>query len=290
MACQANLQSHIAVPGFSGSYAGTIAVEVCAGAGLATGTAGAAGLPAETSAASVPRRDQRLVNAAQAGCETAFGELFSLYSRRIHRTILAITKNPEDAEDAMQESFLRAFLAINRFEGRANFYSWLTRIAINSAFMILRRRRARPELSLTPTQEWSDDVAPMDFKDSAPGPEEIYLYRQRRVNLMRAIHRLSPNLQEVVRARLAEECSVSEVADKFNISEAAAKSRLYRARRRLGMLPSTLNGPRQRVVTSGSSITFSEMQKLDATAERFRRLTDGNPSTQRDEAQSSIQR
>jgi RNA polymerase sigma factor (sigma-70 family) len=94
-----------------------------------------------------PRRNQHLVYAAQSGCRAAFDELVSLHSRRVRRTILAITKDSEDAEDAMQESFLRAFLAISRFEGRASFYSWLTRIAINSALMILRRRRARPEFS-----------------------------------------------------------------------------------------------------------------------------------------------
>src|ERR1700678_882378 len=100
-----------------------------------------------------PRLDQRLVYAAQSGCRAAFDELVSLYSRRVRRTVLAITKNSEDAEDAMQESFLRAFLAISRFEGRSSFYTWLTRIAINSALMILRRRRARPEFSLSTPQE-----------------------------------------------------------------------------------------------------------------------------------------
>jgi RNA polymerase sigma-70 factor, ECF subfamily len=181
-----------------------------------------------------PRRDQRLVYAAQSGCRAAFDELVSLHSRRVHRTVLAITKNWEDAEDAMQESFLRAFLAISRFEGRASFYSWLTRIAINSALMILRRRHTRPEFSLGTPQEWSDEIAHMDFKDVAPNPEETYYHRQRHTRLTRAIRSLPPNLREIVQARVVEECSAREVAKRFNISEAAVKSRLYRARKRLG--------------------------------------------------------
>jgi RNA polymerase sigma-70 factor (ECF subfamily) len=192
------------------------------------------------------RRDQRLVYAAQSGSRAAFDELVNLYSRRVHRTVLAITKNSEDAEDAMQESFLRAFLAISRFEGRASFYSWLTRIAINSALMILRRRCARSEFSLDTPQQWSDEIAPMDFEDLAPNPEETYYHRQRHTRLTRAIRRLSPNLREIVQARVVEECSVREVAEKFNISEAAAKSGLYRARTRLGYcLPLATDQPRQ---------------------------------------------
>ena len=195
-----------------------------------------------------PRRDQRLVYAAQSGCRAAFDELVSLHSRRVYRTVLAITKNSEDAEDAMQESFLRAFLAISRFEGRASFYSWLTRIAINSALMILRRRRARPEFSLSTPQEWSDEIAHMDFEDLAPNPEETHYHRQRHTRLTRAIRSLSPNLREIVQACVVEECSVRDVAEKFNISEAAVKSRLYRARKRLGYcLPLATDQQRQRL-------------------------------------------
>jgi RNA polymerase sigma-70 factor, ECF subfamily len=206
------------------------------------------GLLTDASVHCAPQRDQRLVYAAQSGCRAAFDELVSLHSRRVHRTVLAITKNSEDAKDAMQESFLRAFLAISRFEGRARFYSWLTRIAINSALMILRKRRARPEFSLSTPQERSDEIAHMDFKDLAPNPEETYYHRQRHSTLTRAIRKLSPNLREIVQACVVEECSLREVAERFNISEAAVKSRLYRARKRLGYcLPLATDQQRQRL-------------------------------------------
>ena len=91
-----------------------------------------------------------VVSAAQKGRPTTFAELYAIYSRRLYRTIIAITRNPADAEDALQVTFLRAYLALDTFEGRSSVYSWLLRIAINSALMILRKRRARPEALLDP--------------------------------------------------------------------------------------------------------------------------------------------
>jgi RNA polymerase sigma-70 factor (ECF subfamily) len=180
--------------------------------------------------------DQQLVLAARSGCRTAFNKLWELYSRRVYRTILGITNNAQDAEDALQDSFLRAFLALESFEGRASFYSWLTRIAINSALGILRKRRRRPETPLYPTYEQEDESAPAKFRDLAPDPEQIYDQHERCARLMQAIHRLPRALREAVQARITEECSLKEVAYRLNISEAAAKSRLYRARITLGSL------------------------------------------------------
>jgi RNA polymerase sigma-70 factor, ECF subfamily len=199
-------------------------------------TALPAGPPIDASGDFITQRDQRLVCAAQSGCRKAFDELINLYSRRVHWTILDITKNAEDAEDAMQDTFLRAFVAIGRFEGRASFYSWLTRIAINSAFMVLRRRRNRREISLNSPPDWDGEVLPLEVKDSAADPEEVCFQQQRQAILDSAIHRLEPSLREAVRARVEEECSIKEIAKRCNISEAAAKSRLLRARKRLGRL------------------------------------------------------
>ena len=84
-----------------------------------------------------------IVAAAQAGSSAAFAELHSIYSGRLYQTILSITRNPHDAEEALQETFFKAYRAIKTFEGKSKIYSWLTRIAINSALMILRKRRIR---------------------------------------------------------------------------------------------------------------------------------------------------
>src|ERR1700733_10328562 len=104
-------------------------------------------------------RDLELVAAARAGSNAAFEEIQSHYSRRLYRRIQSITKNHEDSEDALQDTFLRAYLALDSFEGRSQFASWLTRIAINSALMVLRRRRTRAEVSYEPPLE-SGETAP----------------------------------------------------------------------------------------------------------------------------------
>jgi RNA polymerase sigma-70 factor (ECF subfamily) len=215
-----------------------------------------AGVPIDVSGDSVLQRDQRLVCAAQSGCQKAFGELLNLYSRRIYRTILAITKNPEDAQDAMQDTHLRALLAIGRFEGRASFYSWVTRIAINSALMILRRRRNRQELSFSSAPDSDGEVLPLDVIDLAADPEESFYQQQRLDILVRAIDTLKPELRDAVRARVVEERSIKEIARRCNVSEAAVKSRLLRARTRLATLRTNGYGLRSRVGSSRSSVAL----------------------------------
>jgi RNA polymerase sigma-70 factor, ECF subfamily len=181
-------------------------------------------------------KNQRVVLAAQSGCRTAFSDLWDLYSRRVYRTLLGIMKNPHDAEDALQDAFLRAYLAIGDFEGRANFYTWLTRIAINSALGILRKRRCRPETSLDATLRLEDDSPRVDFRDSARNPEQIYAEHEERENLKQAIQRLPLGLRNAIQMQVSGDCSVKELACRLNISEAAAKSRLHRARIMLASL------------------------------------------------------
>jgi RNA polymerase sigma-70 factor, ECF subfamily len=177
--------------------------------------------------------DEHLVLAARLGCRIAFDELLNLYSRRVYRTVFSITKNAHDAEDAMQDSFFRAFLALDHFEGRASFYSWLTRISINSALGILRKRRSHPETSLDRTSQCEGEGSAEEFRDLAPDPEQVYAEHQRHAKLTQAIGRLPKGLRDTIQTHLTEDCSVREVAYRLNISEAAAKSRLYRARTQL---------------------------------------------------------
>ena len=86
-------------------------------------------------------QSRKLVAAARAGSSAAFAELREMYAQRVFRKLLTMTKNREDAEDALQDTFLRAYMALHTFEERSSFYTWVMRIAINSALMILRRRR-----------------------------------------------------------------------------------------------------------------------------------------------------
>jgi RNA polymerase sigma-70 factor, ECF subfamily len=184
---------------------------------------------------------EQLVAAAKAGSAAAFEKLLSLYSRRIYKTILAVTKNREDAEDALQDTFFRAYRALHTFEERSAFYSWLTRIAINSALMIRRKRRACPEVLISASCEAGNEVPSFEIRDLAPNPEQICDQRQQRIRLLMAIRKLKPTLRAVLEIQMMQSYSVREIAHALDISEAAVKSRLYRARNQL-MAPYLFGG------------------------------------------------
>ena len=173
--------------------------------------------------------DVELVAAAKEGQQAAFGELFARYSQRILRKTLRITRNREDAEDALQDSFLNALVHIGSFEGRSSFSSWLTRIAINSALMKLRKNRACPELSIERPAGVSEDFAPFESADPGPDPEEHFAKRQRETIVAGAVRSLRPRLRQIIEIRRLQESSTRETARMLRISTAAAKSRLYHA-------------------------------------------------------------
>jgi RNA polymerase sigma-70 factor, ECF subfamily len=174
-----------------------------------------------------------IVAGAKAGLPGAFAELYALYSRRLYRTIFAITRHAEDTEDALQETFMRAYLAIHAFEGRSTVYSWLTRIAINSALIVLRKRRSRGEMCVdSQPNNWAE-TAVFDMKDSAPNPEQLFGMHQRRMILNRAVGKLHAGLREPVQLRVKNECSLKEISQRLMISEGAVKARLHRARAQL---------------------------------------------------------
>jgi len=173
------------------------------------------------------------VLAAQNDSPFAFQNLYALYARRLYRSIVSITKNPQDAEDALQDTFLRAYLAIHTFEGKSGIYSWLTRIAINSALTILRRQRVRPEILFDPQPDPQLESQAFRVKDNALNPEEACDLKQRQLKTRRAIRRLDPHLRAPLRLQLVQGMSVNEISGALNISVATVKARLYRARKRL---------------------------------------------------------
>ena len=206
-------------------------------------------------------RDAELVAAARAGSSTAFAELQRLYSRPLYSTIFGIIRNREDAEDALQDTFLRTYLSLHSFEGRSSFYSWITRIGINSALMILRKRRVRAEVSCEYPSDASDESHPFDVGDSALNPEQICDQRQRCSQTLRAIERLEPNLRSAIQLQMTRECSLKEIAQTLKITEAAVKARLYRARMRLGTKISRNHGakanPTAGLRAASLSVAFS---------------------------------
>jgi RNA polymerase sigma-70 factor, ECF subfamily len=178
-------------------------------------------------------QSRHLVTAARSGSSAAFAELRETYARRVYRKLLTMTKNKEDAEDALQDTFLRAYMALHTFEERSSFYTWVTRIAINSALMILRRRRIRSEVSFDSPGETEETVSSLDFKDTGPSPEHICAHRQSHAYMLRSIWNLQPRLRQVIQMQMVDNYSIREIAQALTISEAAVKSRLSRARARL---------------------------------------------------------
>jgi RNA polymerase sigma-70 factor (ECF subfamily) len=172
--------------------------------------------------------DEALVISAKAGMNLAYDELCRRHSASTLRAIRRITRSKEDAEDAMQECLLKAYLHLKAFDGRSAFSTWLTRIAINSALMLLRKKRTRPESSL------DDDIRPpLQLSDPALDPEILFLKQERHFALRRAVRRLPRLLREAAEICYFEEASLSEVAERAHTSLAATKSRLHRAKKSL---------------------------------------------------------
>jgi RNA polymerase sigma factor (sigma-70 family) len=174
--------------------------------------------------------DDALVLAAQAGDEGAFTELWVRHSGMILHVLMRITRNREDAEDALQETFLKAFAHLSRFEGRAKFSTWLTRIAVNSGLMILRKRRNRPTMSMD-SQFNGETGKQYDLEDHRLDVEKSYLKTECGAQVESAVARLKPTLSVIIRHQLSNDCSVAETAESHGLSVGATKSRLARARR-----------------------------------------------------------
>lgn len=173
--------------------------------------------------------DDMLVVMAKSGERLAFVELWERHSKRTFQTVCRITKNREDAEDVLQDTFLKAFVHLQNFDGRSKFCTWLTRIAINSALMTLRKRRTHPETSMDSSadgQTWQQ----WEMEDHTIDIEGHYVRSEREKHLRRAICRLRPALRNVVEIQQLHDSSLKEIAAIAGISIAAAKSRLSRAR------------------------------------------------------------
>jgi RNA polymerase sigma-70 factor (ECF subfamily) len=178
------------------------------------------------------RDDTALVLAAKSGEHCAFVELFNRHSAKVLRTTYRVTKNHHDAEDAMQDAFIKAYIHIGKFDGRAQFSSWLLRIAINSSLMILRRKRVRPEMSIESVVQ-QDPSHSWDLIDQSTDIETHYFMQERAVRLRHAIRRLRPMLRNVVEIQQSNDRSLKETAEIADLSVAATKSRLLRARQAL---------------------------------------------------------
>lgn len=174
-----------------------------------------------------------LVERAKAGDMEAFAELVRRYERRIYRMARQITQNDEDAEDVLQESFLKAFEHLDSFQGQSKFYTWVTRIAVNESLMKLRKRKSDRTVSLDENIETDEEPIVREIAVWDDTPESKYSQEELRQILDSAISSLKPIFRTVFILRDVEELSTEETAEILGLSIAAVKSRLLRARLQL---------------------------------------------------------
>ncbi len=173
---------------------------------------------------------QELLEAARSGEASAFEKLCAPTKARMYQTLHRITKNHEDAEDALQESLLSAYLNLHRFDGRSSFSTWLTRIGINAALMTLRKKRTHRELPIDGPGDDGDQTAYFEAPDYAPNPEERFARQEREVLVREAVQSLRPTIRKALELGQMQERSMRETAQMLGISVAAAKARLFHAR------------------------------------------------------------
>src|SRR5437016_10688967 len=174
-----------------------------------------------------------LVQAAKRGDVAAFEELVRRYDRNVFRIAQHITQNREDAEDVVQDAFLKAYQNLEQFQGNSKFYTWLVRIAVNEALMRLRKRRNDRTVSLDEDVETEDGSIPREVADWSPNPEQLYGTSELGDILKKTIQGLSPGFRTVFVLRDVEGMSTEETAEMLGLSVPAVKSRLLRARLQL---------------------------------------------------------
>jgi RNA polymerase sigma-70 factor (ECF subfamily) len=174
-----------------------------------------------------------LVERARSGDAAAFSELVNRYERKIFRLAKHITQNDEDAEDVLQETFLKAYSHLDTFQGQSKFYTWIVRIAVNEALMKLRKRKSSKTVSLDEPTDTGEDTMVREIAVWDEDPEQKYSRDELREILDKAVESLKPAFRTVFVLRDIEELSTEETASALDISIPAVKSRLLRARLQL---------------------------------------------------------
>src|SRR5256885_6483683 len=187
----------------------------------------------ETKVAEPQTEELALVDAARQGDVGAFEQLIKRYDRNVFRLAQHITQTREDAEDVVQDAFLKAYQNLEQFQGNSKFYTWLVRIAVNEALMKLRRRRSDKTVSIDEDVETEEGSMPREVADWSPNPEQLYGQSELSDILKKTIQGLPPGFRTVFVLRDVEGLSTEETAEMLGLSIPAVKSRLLRARLQL---------------------------------------------------------
>ena len=177
--------------------------------------------------------ESTLVAQSRQGDTVAFGELVRRYEAKIFRLAQHVTQNREDAEDVLQETFMKAYEHLDQFQGNSKFYTWIVRIAVNQALMKLRRRKTDKSVSLDETIDTGEDTIVREVAAWDEDPEQRYSREELGGILDTAVESLEPPYRSVFVLRDIEELSTEETADALGLSIPAVKSRLLRARLQL---------------------------------------------------------
>ncbi|MBZ5704761.1 MAG: sigma-70 family RNA polymerase sigma factor [Acidobacteriia bacterium] len=177
--------------------------------------------------------DLALVHASKDGDVAAFEELVKRYDRKLFRIAQHLVHNREDAEDIVQEAFLKAFQHLDQFRENAKFSTWLIRITLNQSLMKLRKLRPAREVSIDNDFQSEEDHIPLEIADWAPNPEELYRAAELREILCKTLQELGPGLRAVFVLRDMEGFSLEQTAEALDLTLAAVKARSWRARLQL---------------------------------------------------------
>lgn len=184
------------------------------------------------------------LEALQAGDRAEFARLVDAFSTQIYRLALKMLGDEQDAEDVLQNTFMKALQSIGSFEGRSSLSTWLYRIAVNEALMSLRRQKPTIPVAMDYEDDADELQHPIQFTDWCCLPEEDLLSAEAKKHLDKAIQRLPEKLRVVLLLRDVEGLSIRETSEALDLTETAVKTRLLRARLNLREQLSSYYGER----------------------------------------------
>ena len=214
----------------------------------------------------IAQEDVALVACAKTGDARAFELLVQRHERKIFSSAQRMTRNREDAEDVVQQSFQKAFIHLKEFQGDSLFSTWLTRIAINEALMLLRKRRGTREVPIAELNTENEVALPLDMPDMGPSPEDSCLQREQERILSAAMNELTPGMRKAIQLRELEERSTEETAKVMGLSVGAVKARVFHGRRKLRR---TLNRYVESTRTYGTRVLRTQRSVRDRSRAIF---------------------
>jgi RNA polymerase sigma-70 factor, ECF subfamily len=183
-----------------------------------------------------PGEEQGIIQSAIVGNPEALSLLFARETDRLYRAAFSVLHNKQDAEDALQNGLLSAYLNLGSFQGRSKFSTWLTRIVVNAALMNRRKRRALRQMSIDEATTADPQLRALQILDPRPGPDRTYAIAEIAETVENRINELSPSLRSAFRLRHVLHLSNREAANAASVKTSAMKSRAVRARQQLAIL------------------------------------------------------